>query len=246
MAVFHKYLRRAAAAAAFCALFAPDARADYYKVYAPQVDQGEISLEANVNYSADHRKALDHYLSQVYGVEYGVTRHWSTELSAEIEKSSGTAMRLTMLKWENVFVPFRPGAYWLDAGFYVELEKSMLGDMPDNAEGRILLQKKFGAFTHTANISFNNNFGAHALPGVDTGFSWQTKYHVSDKLEPGFEYYSDLGRLNRDYEFNRQDSSIGPVLEGHIGDMTYDTGVLLGVSNTAHDVTVKFNLEYGF
>jgi hypothetical protein len=229
-----------------CILSAANANADYYKIYSPQVDEGEVSAEANVNYSADNRKNLDHYLSQVYGVEYGVTRYWSTELSVEIEKSSSLSTRPTMLKWENVLAPFKPGEYWVDSGFYVEFEKSLQDHMPNNAEAKFLLEKRVGDVINTANISFSHNFGPNSVSGLDTGFSWRTKYHVNDMFEPGFEYYSDFGALNRDDDFNRQDSVVGPVVQGHFGEVTYDAGVLFGISQSAHDVTIKLNMEYGF
>ena len=230
----------------YAILSAPNAYADYYKIYSPQVDEGEVSGEANLNFSQDHRKNLDNYFSQVYGVEYGVTSYWSTEINGEFEKSADLSLQLTTLKWENIFVPFKPGTHWIDAGVYVEIEQAMRDDIPDNAEASLLLEKHLGDFTNTANISFSRNFGPNIVPGVDHGFSWRTKYHVNDMFEPGFEYYSNLGPLNRDDDFNRQDKVIGPVVQGHFGEVTYDTGVLFGVSPSAHDVTIKFNLEFGF
>lgn len=232
--------------AAACIAVAMPAVADYYKIYSPDVDKGELSAEADLNYSKDHRNNLDHYMSQVYGLGYGVTDFWATEISAEIEKSADLSTRVTTIKWENVIAPFKPGKYWLDAGFYFEIEKATQRSEPNNLETRILLQKKIGDFINIANISFGHNFGPHHLSGVDGGLMWQTRYHVNDMFEPGIEYYSDLGRLNRDDDFNRHDRVAGPVAQGHFGDIGYDTGVLFGLSHSAHDVTFKLNLEYGF
>lgn len=222
------------------------AHADYYKVYSPVVDEGEASAEADINFSGDHRKPLNDYWSQVYGIGYGVTRYWSTEISGEVEKSSSTAMQLTTIKWENILAPFAPGEYWVDAGLYLEAEKSTLGHTPNNIEARLLLEKTISEFTNTLNISFTQNVGPHSMGGIDNGLSWRTKYHYIDRLEPGIEYYSDLGRLSREDGSNKQDNSIGPVLSGHFGEISYDTGILAGISRHAHDVTAKLNLEYTF
>lgn len=229
-----------------CFAVMSEAYADYYKVYSPQVEEGEVSAEVNLNYSGDHRSNLDHYLSQVYGIEYGVTSYWATEISGEIEKSSTLSTQLTTLKWENVFVPFKSGEYWMDTGLYLEVEKSVLSHTPDNIEARLLFEKQAYDFVNTVNISLSQNFGPNALAGVDAGADVRSKYHLNDMIEPGVEYYSDLGTLNRDDKFNRQDSSIGPVVQGVIGEVKYDTGVLFGVSPTSHDVTFKLNLECGF
>lgn len=241
-----RIFRRAILFIPFCVFAAADASADYYKIYSPQVDEGEVSAEADLNYSADNSKNLDHYFSQVYGLEYGVTNFWSTEIEAEIEKSNSMSTRVTNMKWENIIAPFKPGEYWIDTGFYLEFEKSVQDDMPNNAEAGLLLEKRIGDFTNTANIILGHNFGPNAVSGVDNGFSWRTKYHINDMFEPGVEYYSDIGKLNRVDDFNRQDNVLGPVIQGHFGDITYDTGVLFGVSESAHDITIKFNVEYEF
>jgi len=241
-----KLFRHALCCITLYAISTANAHADDYQINSPQVDEGEAYAQANLNYSGDNRKNLDHYFSQVYGVGYGVTRFWSTELDSEIEKSATMSTRLTMLKWANTIVPFKPGEYWLDAGLYLELDKSMQNHMPNNIETQLLLEKRLGDFINTANLSLSHNFGPNRISGVDSGFSWRTKYHVNDLFEPGIEYYSDFGQLNRDDDFNRQDRVIGPVVQGHFGEVNYDAGVLFGVSQSAHDVTVKLNLEYGF
>jgi hypothetical protein len=241
-----KALRHAAFLIPFYALFISHAYADDYTVDSPEVDQGEAYALANLNYSTDNRKNLDHYMSQVYGAGYGVTNFWATEIDAEIEKSSTISTRLTTLKWVNIIVPFKPGEYWIDAGLYFEYDKTIQDHTPDNVQAKLLLEKHVGDFINTANISFGHNLGPNAVSGLDTGFSWRTKYHVNDMFEPGFEYYSDMGALNRDDDFNRQDSVVGPVVQGHFGEVTYDAGVLFGISQSAHDVTIKLNLEYGF
>lgn len=230
----------------FCALSAANAHADDYQIDSPQVDEGEFSAQANLNYSADNNKNLDHYFSQVYGVGYGVTNFWETELIGEVEKSSTMSTQLTTLRWENIIAPFKPGEYWLDAGLRLEFDKSVQNNMPNNIETTLLLEKRFGDFINTANLSLSRNFGPNSISGVDSGFAWRTKYHVNNMFEPGIEYYSNLGKLNRDDDFNRQDNVVGPVILGHFGEVTYDTGVLFGVSPGAHDVTVKLNLEYAF
>ena len=239
-------IRRAAILIPLWAFATANAYADDYQIDSPQVDAGEAYALANLNYSGDNRKNLDHYMSQIYGAGYGVTSFWATEIDAEIEKSSTLSTRFTTLKWTNTIAPFKPGEYWVDAGLYFEYDKTIQDRMPDNIQAKILLEKRIGDFINTANISFGHNIGPNSISGLDTGVSWRTKYHVNDWFEPGVEYYSDIGALNRDDDFNRQDSVVGPVVQGHFGEVTYDAGVLFGVSQSAHDVTIKLNLEYGF
>jgi hypothetical protein len=222
------------------------AQADDYKVYSPIVEQGEFSLEANMNYSVDGRTPFNGYLSQVDGFEYGMTNWWKTELAAEIEEDTNTSMRVTHLKWENIIVPFRPGENWVDLGFYGEVEKALRAGDPDNVEGKLLLSKKWGQFTNTLDLIAGHNFGSHPQPGMDLGFSWQTLYNINDHLQPGFEYYSDIGKLNHIEEFSDQDNVAGPVLKGKWGEVGFDAGLLEGLPKSAHETTLKLNLEFEF
>ena len=230
----------------FAVVAAADAYADDYTIDSPQVDKGEAYALAHLNYSADNQSNLDHYFSQIYGAGYGVTSFWATEMDVEIEKSSTFSTKLTTLRWANILAPFQPGEYWVDAGLYVGVDKAMQNSVPNNAEAKLLLEKNIGNFTNTANIIFDHNFGPNSASGVDIGFSCRTKYHVNDMFEPAIEYYSNIGKLNRDNDFNRQDNVLGPVIQGHFGEISYDTGVLFGVSKSAHDVTIKLNMEYSF
>ncbi len=225
---------------------AENAHADYYKLYAPKVEEGELSAEADLNYSADHRPANDNYLSQVYSLEYGVTDYWMTELGAEIEKETPHSTRLTNIKWENVITPFKPGENWLDAGLYVELEKATQNGAPDNAEFKLLLEKDFGQWVNIVNAGVSRQFGSGRANGWDTGLALKSSYRVNEMFEPGLEYYADFGN-NRDHlAFDDQDHRFGPVVAGKFGSVKYDTGVLFGVSGAAQDTTFKLNFEYEF
>lgn len=227
-------------------LVAANASADDYKVYRPQVTKGEFAAEANINYSFDHRKEMDNYFSQVLGFEYGVTNYWQTELSGEFEKETGSHDKLTNLKWENIFVPFAHGENWMDVGLYVEFEKGMEDDSPNNLEGKLLLEKEFGKFDNTANLIVSHEFGPNHSTDTEGGLAFQTTYRYSRMFQPGIEYYANFGDLNHTAAFNDQDHKIGPVVEGKIGNVNYNTGVLFGLSEGAQDTTVKLNLEYEF
>ena len=79
-------------------IISSQALADNLKIYSPRVDQGELSVEVNMNYNTDHRSALNNYFSQVAGFEYGVTDYWQTELSGEFEKDNNASDQLTNIK----------------------------------------------------------------------------------------------------------------------------------------------------
>lgn len=223
------------------------AKADYYKLYSPRVEKGELSAEADLNYSHDGDKESDKYFSQVLALEYGVNDWWMTELGAEIEKENGDHDKLTNLKWENVIAPWKPGENFIDVGLYVELEKAMQGGESDNAETQLLLEKDIGKFVNTANIKLEHAIGENSgNTDWGSGFAWRTKYRYDQAFEPGIEYYADFGAFDENLSFDEQEHVAGPVIQGKIGKVKYDTGALFGISDAAPDATVKVNLEYEF
>lgn len=241
-----KKFKYALLSCALTGLCAVPAHADDLKVYKPHVEKGELAAEANLNYDFDHRKDMDNYFSQVVGVEYGLKDWWQTEVSGEIEKDSGASDKLTNYKWENIFAPWKSGENWMDSALYVELEKGAHSDDPNNFEVKALLEKDVGKFANTANLKAEHEFGPNHDTSWGTGIALQTKYRLDQKFEPGLEYYSDFGTFHDRLPFNDQSHQFGPVVEGKIGHVKYDTGVLVGISKAAPDATVKLNLEYEF
>lgn len=235
-----------ALSATFLSAISSQSHADYYKLYAPYVEKGEVAAEANWNFSADHRPEQDNYFSQVYALEYGATSWWKTEFGAEVEKENGDSNKLTNIKWENVIAPWKPGENWLDAAFYVEVEKAARDHEPNNAELKLLLEKDFGKIATIANIGAAHQFGPDHQTGWDGTGALRVGYRMNKLFEPGVEYYADLGKLNDMGNYNNQQHLAGPVVYGQYGKIKYDTGVLFGVSKNAPDTTVKLNLEYEF
>ncbi|MBU6234545.1 MAG: hypothetical protein KGQ41_01760 [Alphaproteobacteria bacterium] len=229
------------------ALFTAQAKADDISVTAPRVDKGEMSVEAKLNYDVDNNAAQDQYFSQVYGLEYGVTDYWATELAGELEKDPGAdSSRLTNIKWENLIVPFKRGENWADIGVELEVEKAAQSGDPNNIEAKFLVEKDVGNFENIANLKINREFGPNAATGIGRGLALHTSYRLDEKFEPGLEYHADFGQSSDNLSFNEQDHKFGPVVKGKIASVKYDTGILFGVSDAAADTTAKLNLEYEF
>lgn len=222
------------------------AYADDLKVYEPRVNKGEKAVEANLNYSFDHRHEQDNYFSQVYAAEYGVTNWWKTEIGGEVEKENDESNTLTNLKWENVIAPWAPGENFIDTGLYLELEKATTSGEPNNIEAKLLLGKDIGQVSTTANLIVGREFGPNSDTDLVGGAALKSLYRLDKKFQPGVEYYADVGKLSSMGSFDEQEHLVGPVAEGKIGPVRYDTGVLFGISDAAADTTLKLNLEYEF
>jgi hypothetical protein len=99
---------------------------------------------------------------------------------------------------------------------------------------------------NAANFIVEHEFGPNHENGTGLGLALQSKYRLDKMFEPGIEYYADFGNIDQNSSFNEQDHKIRPVVEGRFNNISYNTGVLFGISDPSQDTTIKLNLEYEF
>lgn len=217
-----------------------------FKVYSPNVEQGELEIEAFGNYDFDSRDSKDGKWKQNYAVGYGVTDRWYTEVVAEIEHEPGEKTKYEATEWENRFQLTEQGEYWIDLGLYLEFKFPDESGKAEKIEGKLLLEKQFGEFVHRLNLTLEQEIGKNAEEDLEGGIQWATLYRVNQHFEPGFEYYADFGVLHHSSSFDEQSHLIGPVVRGKIGDtpFSYEIGYLFGLSDAAQDGSIKWVFEF--
>jgi high-affinity iron transporter len=226
-------------------LFAPDAAHASKKVYAPYVEKGEVELEWRGGYKIDDESDVNGSWKQKLALGYGVTDYWFTEVYGEVEHdgASDGNTELTAIEWENKFQLTQPGEYFVDLGALVEYVHFLEDDGADKLEGKLLIAKDTGNFTHLANLVVEREVGDNSEDETEYGAAWSTRYRYSPKFEPGIEIYSDFGDFDND--FDEQGHQIGPVAYGQLTEhVAYDAGVLFGVSDAAPDAELKAIIEY--
>ena len=240
--------KKALAAFAVAALaISPTSAFATKKVYDPYVEKGEVEIEYRAGYDVDSNSDKDGAWKQKLAIGYGVTNFWFTEIYGEMEKGgdSDANSEFSSVEWENKFQLTDQGEYWLDVGLLTEVEISTSGGS-DKAEAKLLLAKDFGKFTHLANLAVEREFGQDSSDDTEFGLSWGSRYRYNQYFEPGFELYSNFGKLGDGKSFDEQDHKLGPVVYGHIGSFKYDVGYLFGLSDDSADGTFKFLIEYEF
>ncbi|MCB1592291.1 MAG: hypothetical protein KDI90_07560 [Alphaproteobacteria bacterium] len=211
----------------------------------PYVTEGELEVEWKGSATHDEDEdEQDGAWKQKAAVAYGVTDRVQLEIEGEFEKEgdSGDA-EFTALALESKIQLTEQGEYWADAGVFLEYEKAMRGG-PDKIEGKLLLAKDTGKFSHLANIILEREVGEDSGDETELGLAWSTRYRYKPVFEPGIEIHSGFGGIGEGKDFDSQDHRIGPVAYGKIGFFKYDVGYLVGVSDHAPDGTFKAILEY--
>jgi hypothetical protein len=207
-------------------------------------------MEVKGSVDFDDRADRDDQQQQKYGVGYGLTDRWFSEVYGEIEKEYNDAgedldFSLTEIEWENKFQLTEKGQFPVDLGFLIEYAVSTEDKHADKLEWSFLLGKEFGKTEHLANIKMEHSVGGGMSDETEGGASWSSRYRLSQKFEPGFEYHADFGGLNEGKGFHEQIHQAGPVFYGQINkNFKYDVGYLFGVSDASPDGMLKWILEY--
>ena len=87
-------------------------------------------------------------------------------------------------------------------------------------------------------------------------WAWETRVdaltmRIGDRfsIKPGFQYYSQPGKIGNFSRWNDQDNRIGPQLFGRIsnigpGTLEWNAGVLFGLTNSVPKLTPRWQFEY--
>lgn len=217
------------------------------KIYSPNTEYREISLEYNGSKSFDSNPDKDDAQQNEISLEAGISPRLEMELSSVYSKEPGKSNHLDGHEIEGRYQFFEPGEKWLDSGILVAYGISSQSERPNSLEIKLLLQKDTGWFTSTANIGFTRNIGAHSKnnDGPDYEFLFNTRYRYSTSLQPGLELQSDLGQEHQLGNFNEQEHQIGPAVYGKLfGHFEYQAAYLFGISDAAAQGIARLLVEY--
>ena len=218
------------------------ANAAYY-VHSPHVEKGILEIESKNAFDYDDTNERQHKAE----LKYGFTNWWALALEGEWEKEGHNGYDYTATAIENYFQFTQNGEYWLDAGAVVEYEFAHPSGSADKIEAALLLEKDMPNFTHIANLTVEQEVGNNANNNPEWEVSWRSIYLTHPMINPGFEYYGGFGEVNHSGNFEQQSHHLGPVVTGTLyPGLHYDVGLLFGLSDSASDQAVKFNLEYEF
>lgn len=221
------------------------------KVYSPIVEAGELEIEFRGQYDVDERSSKDNAQKYKYAFGYGVNKYWFTEIYGESERMKNdndedSNFKFTAVSWENRFQLTEQGQFPVDVGAYFEYEASFENKHPDNIEAKLLLEKSLTKFTHTLNLTLEQQVGRHPDEDLAGGLAWSSKYRLKQWFQPGFEWHSKFGEIGQMVSFQDQQHQLGPVFYGKIGHVKYDAGYLFGMSDAAPKGEIKWIVEYEF
>ena len=219
-----------------------------FKVYYPNVTQGEFEIENRAFDTVDGNATRGNERNFTTELGYGLTNYWFAEIENEFEKAPQDKWRYHALGLENGFQLTEPGEEWLDLGFFAEYEFAM---QRGNSDGFIfgpILQKQFGRTLVTANILAAADIGGSQPQDPQFNYSIEVKYLLMPMFQPGFQMFGAPGAFTGFDRYSRQDNRAGPVIFGEVytapGKIKYEAGYLIGLTPQSPSGTLKFLLEY--
>jgi hypothetical protein len=164
-----------------------------FKVYYPNVTQGEFEIENRAFGTWDANPARTNERNFTTELGYGVTDYWFAEIENEFDKAPQDKWRYHALGLENVFQVTEPGEHYLDLGIFAEYEFAMQRGNSDGFQVGPILQKQFGRLLVTANLRHPASRAAVQLcargqvpadPDVPAGLSAVRRPRRPQRLQP--------------------------------------------------------------
>lgn len=215
------------------------------RIDSPGVEQGQFEMEYHGIRLSDPRSDKNDIQEHEVTVAYTPTERWGTEVTGHFSKDSSSDIEMSGIEWLNTFQFFEPDEYWLNSGATISYTAATIRDEPDAVEVRLLLEKDWGKFTHTANIGFSQDVGSNADGGPDLVALWRSVYHYTEHFAPGFEIQNDFGKTSDHLSFNEQEHYAGPGIYGSIGKhVEYEAAALFGLTDASSLCAVRLLLNY--
>ena len=238
----------ARAASVGAAAIASQSHAADFKVYYPNVTQGEFEFENRAFDTLDKDPDAGNGRNVTSELGYGVTDWWFTEIENEFKKDPRDQWRYTAVATENVFQLVPQGSGFVDLGFFAEYELSMRRGDPDSFNFGPIIQKQFGHWLATANLLVQADIGGDQPEPPHFHYGLEVKYLLTPLFSPGVQAFGDPGPFSGFDRFSQQDHRLGPVIFGtwnlFPGKINYQAGYLFGLTRETPNGTMKFLLEY--
>ena len=219
-------------------------------VNTPIVEEGEKEID----FKAGTAKLRDGSRETAYSVGFGwgVNRWWATEIYAKGHKPPGERNSFDAWEWENKFQLTETGKYPVDVGFLLEIERPR-----DRSEG---YEYKWGPLFQTdinnrvqanLNILVEKHIRAAVPEKAELGYEWQVKYRYKPEFEYGVQGFGDVGPWDHWEPKSEQPHIAGPALFGkvRVGQkqvISYNAGLLFGLTHGAPRNTLRLQAEYEF
>ena len=214
-------------------------------VVGPEVkaERWQFEGRAGWNEGADGRGIY----RQRFHLDYGVTGAWGARVVLKQLKREGGDLATASTDFELKYQLFEDGEAGFDGAVKLVYSFADGGASPDQVSLFWLQEFVFDGIAFRYNLAAAHETGASSTSGVKAQARWQVMVPLHERHRLGIEMFNNFGNLRQLSGFDDQSHRAGPVLKGRFADnLTYQTGLLFGLSESAPDFGVKGFLIYSF
>lgn len=210
------------------------------KVYHPYVQPLETEVEWRaILQRDDDRDALDDAYLQRLGFGRSLSDRWFAELYIIGAGDEDNSLEVEGWEAEAKWQLTEQGQYSADWGLLFELEKERSREVWEYAT-TLIAAGAWRRWAGIANLALIYEWGDTINDEFETELRAQWRYRWMPAIEPGIELYAA--------ETNR---GIGPMLRGVqrlavMNQLTWEVGVIAGITDESPDATLRMLLEYEF
>lgn len=228
-----------------------------------QADTGYYMV---TTYDVEHQLSLDykywnaHYNGRTvaapeFGVGYGVTSRWYTEVYAKWIKINGEGGKLVETDWQNDYL-LTQGQYPFDLALHTRIGKERAAAQGYLVEWGPVLQTEIMRTQFNANVFFQRAYRVDASVAPAGGNHTELTYQLQVKqrwkswFQPGLQAFGEVGTWNDWLPRKQQSHRAGPALFGsrEIGgqELKYEAAYLVGRNSAraAKSFTMRVQLIF--
>jgi len=209
------------------------------KVYHPYVDALEKELEYRSIFQ--DKKPIGGNTKSLHQLSLGrsIGDQWFAELNLIGAKNRHNNFDLNAYELELKWQLTEQGEYSADWGLLLEYEEKSEDDYQELVVG-VLTEKEFGRWSGTANLLLKEEWGDDTGDEFETALAMQARYRYSRVFEPAMEVY-----------VGQNSAAVGPAFLGSaiVGvrkSISWEAGLMFGITDETPNNTFRFLLEFEF
>jgi hypothetical protein len=204
-----RWVRPLACAVACAAAWTPTLADPGYYVVTAYDNEGQRSVD--LRYWTVKLPQMPEVIWPEFGVGYGVTSRWTTELYASWVGSSQFATRLSTLNWQNDLL-LTQGEWPIDVAVHTDLISNRMPSGGGAIEWGPVLQTDVGRTQLNGNVFFENGWGGFAPAAPQMKYQWQVRHRWRPALHFGLQGFGEVGPWDRWLPHDQQSHRAGPAL----------------------------------
>ena len=216
-------------------------------VSSPEVKEGDTSLGYRVAYEPSH-DARPNALAHRLHFQHAINDSLRFRIIGTLQQRGSSALDFSKVGAEARWQIIESEKHGWDGGVIFKIDIPTSAGRPEKLSigfpARIDLTDRL----RTQAVFYTGaELGENSKPGALVEFRTETTYKIANGVRIGPQYFADLNTTAAIGAFDEQDHQFGFVAKGDLTDrLSFETGVLFGLSAAASDADLRLFLNYAF